>query len=77
MDVEDNRIEIAGPFSPPVGLCGPFARRTESHVFQIFKGGRKIVGGTFGADLENGKALALRLAAEKGLVNPQIILKRP
>jgi hypothetical protein len=65
-------IIIMGPFPPPTGILGPNARRTNSHVYQIFKDGHKIIGGTFGADLEACKAMVKRLAETKGLVNPQI-----
>ena len=67
-------IKIHGPFPPPTGLLGPYARTTESFVYQIFdQKGRKLMGGSHGA---SSKATLIartkRFAAEKGLVDPTI-----
>lgn len=65
------RITIKGPFPPPSPLLYPSGRKTASHVYQIFDGnGRKLMGGTTGADPVAALAYVLRLAAEKGLTNP-------
>lgn len=68
------RVVIKGPFPPPSGLVGPFARTTESHVYQIWKDGRQLMGGSFGPDPAACRAYALRMAAEKGLTDPPVIL---
>lgn len=71
-------IVIKGPFPPPSGVVGPNARRTESHVYQLFdERGRKLVGGTFGPDRELCRAHALKVAASKGLDTPRVEYANP
>lgn len=73
-----NVIQIRGPYPPPAGIVGPHARRTESHTFGIFdREGRRIVCGTFGPDRDAGIAHARRIAAEKGLTNPEVVFAKP
>lgn len=69
----DGEIRILGPFPPPAGIVGPYARRTESYVYQVFDAaGRKLIGGTSGSDRATCIAHARQLAAEKGILNPAI-----
>ena len=71
----DSTIKIHGPFPPPTGLCGPNARKTASHVYQIFDAsGCKLIGGTSGPDTAFAIARAKKYAAEKGLIDPEIIM---
>lgn len=74
-----NRIEIIGPFPPPTGLCGPFARRTAYHVYRVYKDGRQLIGGTYGPDpdAEGAERLALRYADEKGVMDPAVVVRKP
>lgn len=66
-------IRIKGPFPPPTGFVGPFARTTASHIYQVFDdAGRKLVGGSFGPDPAAVLAYAKRVAAEKGFDAPTV-----
>lgn len=73
---EDSPGRVKLTWSPaPTGIIGPDARRTPSHGYQIWnEQGRKIMGGSFGPDREKCIAYALKLAAEKGLPNPELDL---
>jgi hypothetical protein len=69
--MSDGRIKITR-LEAPTGILGPNARRTASHVYQIFDStGRKLVGGSFGPDLERTKMRALRIAEMKGIRSPE------
>lgn len=76
-DLPPTRVVIKGPFPAPTGLCGPDARKTESHVYQVWRDGRQLIGGTNGPDFADTRARALRLAAEKGLIDPPVIVLPP
>jgi hypothetical protein len=46
------------------------------YIYQIFRDdGRKVIGGSSHSDLEKTTARAIRLAAEKGIVDPEIIIR--
>jgi hypothetical protein len=75
MTTTTGKIVLKGPFAPPTGILGPHARRTKSHVYQIFNAsGIKLVGGSFGADTNAALEYAKKIAAQKGLLNPAIKL---
>lgn len=76
-DLPATRVVIKGPFPPPRGVVGPFARMTESHIYQVWKDGRQLIGGSFGPDPEACKAWALKQAAAKGLIDPPVIVLPP
>jgi hypothetical protein len=66
-------IIIMGPFPPLQRAYSGLTHDEPTHTSTRFsKMGHKIIGGTFGADLEACKAMVKRLAETKGLVNPQI-----
>lgn len=73
-DLPPTRVVVKGPFPPPTGLVGPHARRTESHIYQVWKDGRQLIGGSFGPDTDAARAYALRMAADKGLIDPPVIM---
>lgn len=68
----DGRIKLTR-LEAPTGILGPNARRTASHVYQIFDAaGRKLVGGSFGPDATAALAYAKARAADKGIHNPRV-----
>lgn len=74
-----NRIELAWCPPPSGGILGPNARKTPYHHFAIFQNGRRRIGGTYGSDGDEARALAyvLARAAEVGIADPQVIIKPP
>lgn len=74
-----NRIELTWCPPPSGGILGPDARKTPYHHFAIFEDGRRRIGGTCGSNGDEARALAyvLARAAEKGIDNPQVIIKPP
>lgn len=69
----DGIIKIT-KYPPPTGFLGPNARRTNSHVYQIFSStGVKLIGGTFGDNTDRAIDFATKRAAKKGIVNPHIV----
>lgn len=72
-----NRIELTWCPPPSGGILGPNARKTPYYHFAIFKDGRRAVGGTYSGDEAATRAWTLTRAEEKGMIDPQIIVKPP
>lgn len=71
-------IRVTGPFPPPNPFLYPNGRKTESHVYQVLDdNGRKLVGGSFGADTAAALAYAKRQAAAKGFEAPTVEIITP
>lgn len=71
-------VRLIGPFPPPTGVYGPHARKTASHVYQVFNAdGVKMVGGSFGPDPDAALAYARQQAAAKGYHDPHVEFVAP
>ncbi|UTU08765.1 hypothetical protein CcrJ4_gp505 [Caulobacter phage J4] len=71
-------VRLLGPYPPPSGVYGPHARKTASHVYQVFNAdGVKLVGGSFGPDPDAALAYARAQAAAKGYPDPAVEIVTP